>query len=313
MKGIEDHLTPERWKEVNYEAVEASKDFRVFCSTIKDIATKLNNYRFFLRNESFDLDVEITNTKTLSNEFSFTLEKIKKEIIDDLQRSGQTLRSFKEYLNNSKSEEQRKTRLNYAKLATWNRVKGHFLELLCLLTTLSQMKSSRVGSEVHNLFSKIGPLEVTDEGMSKSIWTQQMVTGTNSGLMARPDILMTKPGVNVTTENVLSIIECKCVKKLTSSTIRAEFGKAHDLRVNSYTIVSYYNPSPKLIIGAKKLGIDLIPFKLHTKERDFFLRNPNDLVDSLSEDLLKSRKDMTFLKLLENVASEAKGKLELPY
>ncbi len=229
-----------------------------------------------------------------------------------MQRSRQNLDSFDQFLKKSKNENERKTRLNYAKLRSWDKIKGSFLELLCLLSTLSSVRSSNSVRTVRNVFRSVGPIRIFEEGFYKNLWTQQTLSDTKSGLNARPDLIMTTPEQFVTTKNILSIVECKCVRQLSSTTIRAEFGKAHDLRINSYTIISYYNPDQKIVDGAKRLGIDVVPFRLRTKGRDVYLKNPAQLVEGLSEDLQKSREEKNFLRLLDSAADEARRKLPPP-
>jgi hypothetical protein len=51
-------------------------------------------------------------------------------------------------------------------------------------------------------------------------------------------------------KNAIRILEAKSVRDLGTSTVRGEFGKAHDLRVNAYLIWSFYSPPERVVAGA---------------------------------------------------------------
>ena len=126
-----------------------------------------------------------------------------------------------------------------------------------------------------------------------------MLEGTNSGFKAKPDIVITNSSDAVTSQNIVAIIECKCRKVLTASEIRAEFGKANDLGTTFYTIVSYYEPTQRLIDQALTLGLTVIPFVLsQTEGRDDYLKAPKKICDELGKRLLKSRKGSDFSKAI---------------
>lgn len=301
------------WNEIADKAKEAAEDFKVFCHGIQSIADALrNDYRFFTNNSNTP-NFEITNLPALQEFYNQSLEKAKRQIVRNEQRAGNNIRSFHEYLNQAKDGNERTTRSNNAKLKAWTNNKGKFLELLCLLSTLSKMKPSSGILELRNVLDKsMGPIPILDNGSNRHLWTQQTLSDTNSGLDARPDIVFATPDKFVTTRNVISIVECKCVRKINSKDIRAEFGKAHDLRISSYTIITYYDAGQRIVDAAKKLGIDIIPFRLHTRERDTYIRDPRQLVESLAEDLQRSREEKNFLGLLDTAADEARKKLLPP-
>ena len=91
--------------------------------------------------------------------------------------------------------------------------------------------------------------------------------------------------------------------------IRSEFGKAHDLRVSSYFIWSFYSPSAKVVEGAKSLGIDLEALGFDTDRRKDLLRDPHALISRVAYAQEQSRKSDRFVKALEYAGQAARQKM----
>lgn len=302
-------LTRQEWKEVERGALEAAEDFRAICSAINTASQKLSaNYRMFHGNDVHE-GSEIVQFGCLSQKYKESLNKAQTSIVKKINKLGNSFSTFDEYLKSSSSTNEVKTKSNYAKTLAWNKVKGNFLELLCLLSILSPTKPIEKCCTIKNVFHSLGPIPIVEDGIVKNVWTQQTLSDTISGFNARPDIIIAQPSVQISSESIIDIIECKCVKNISSSAIRSEFGKAHDLRVNSYTIISYYDVDNSIIESSKKLGIKIIQFMLNTPERNSFIENPEELSSVLSEKIQQSRKEKDFLKMLESAASESKSKL----
>jgi len=309
MKILDYLSAKDTWKEVEFKALKAAVDFKTIIKSINATVSKLKNYRLFV-DANKTPENEATTFGAFSKVYSQKLESVKNEILKTLQGLGHNYSSFDQYLSEASNVNEHNTRLNYAKLTAWNKLKGRFFELLCLVSNLSDALSTDTVKTVGEVFNQLGPIDIIHEGVECNIWTQQTFTDTISGLNARPDIIKTSPASRVTKGNVIEIIECKCVKNLNINTIRAEFGKAHDLGVvSSYNIVSYYEPDKKIVSGAKELGITVIPFRLNTKERKFFVNNPEKLAESLADDFKRSRKERHFFNYLEKTAEAAKMKL----
>lgn len=140
------------------------------------------------------------------------------------------------------------------------------------------------------------------------LWTQPNMTGEESGLGGRPDIVITRTSDAPSHTNAIQIIESKCMKALGTPNIRAEFAKGFDLRVRSYFIWSFFSTSKKLVLGAKKLGIDLTAIGFDTTERKNIL-DPENLLFFISEKIEASRTTENFALLLETTAEEVTRKL----
>jgi hypothetical protein len=96
---------------------------------------------------------------------------------------------------------------------------------------------------------------------------QQQLRGDYSDLGGRPDLIVTSSPDPPTPINVVRVVEVRCSKQLGAQIVRAEFGKAHDLRVTSYVIWTFYSPPPRLKAGARGLGLDLEELGFDTARR----------------------------------------------
>ncbi len=183
------------------------------------------------------------------------------------------------------------------------------MEIISLLSILSKAKKINT-KEIYNILGVTGPIEIIEDEEVHFVWIQPTIEG-SCGLSGRPDIVITSTPVQATSSNTLRIIECKCRKQLSAPDIRAEFGKAHDLNVASYFIWSFKSPSEKLINGAKKLGIDLVPFGFDTDMREEFIKRPHTLLGYVSDSMERSRKEILFAKMLIDSGEMIQNKLRL--
>ena len=104
----------------------------------------------------------------------------------------------------------------------------------------------------------------------------------------------------------------KCVIQLGTQTIRSEFGKANDLRVATYLIWSFDSPTPKVVAGARRLGIDLEALGFDSERRDDLLKSPVALISHVAISLEHSRRTQRFAHALEAAGQEATRKLQGP-
>jgi hypothetical protein len=109
----------------------------------------------------------------------------------------------------------------------------------------------------------------------------------------------------------MRIVEAKCVRQLGAQTIRSEFGKAHDLRVATYIIWSFYSPKQHVIDGAKGLGIDLEPLGFDTERRDDLVGSPDVLISRVATSQEAFRRAQRFAVALGD-ANEATQRKLLP-
>ena len=185
---------------------------------------------------------------------------------------------------------------------TWKLVE--ILSALAVLTNAQAVATRKLS----NLISKTGPIEYLKDGRPMYLWTQPNMTGDESGLGGRPDIVITRTSDAPSHTNAIQIIESKCNKALGTPDIRAEFAKGFDLRVRSYFIWSFFSPSERLILGARKLGVDLTAIGFDTPARENLLI-PENLLLFVSEQIEASRTTGHFALLLETTAAEVSRKL----
>ena len=190
-------------------------------------------------------------------------------------------------------------------LATWRLVEA--LSLLCVILRSSEARAHEI-----SVFGKTGPVEIQEDGVVRHLWAQQTLRGDRSGLNGRPDIIVTSSSDLPHPGNAARIIEAKCVRQLGSQMIRSEFGKAHDLRVATYLIWSFYSPSPKVVAGAKGLGIDLEPLGFDSERRGDLLRSPEALISHVAHSQEQSRQEQRFAVALEAAGQEARRKMQGP-
>jgi hypothetical protein len=187
-------------------------------------------------------------------------------------------------------------------VATWRLV-----EALCLLSVV--LRSEDAVADVINIFGKTGPIEIVEEGVVRLLWAQQTLRGDRSAMNGRPDLIVTSSREPPHPHNAIRIIEVKCVRQLGTQMVRSEFGKAHDLRVASYFIWSFYSPTPRVIAGARGLGIDLEGLGFDTDWRSDLVRNPEALISRVAYAQEQARREQRFAVALEEAGLEVRRKL----
>ena len=187
-------------------------------------------------------------------------------------------------------------------VATWQLVEA--LSLLCVIVRCDDASVNMI-----DVFGKTGPIEIREDGADRHLWTQQTLRGERSELNGRPDVIVTTSSERPHSGNAARIIEVKCVRKLSTPTIRAEFGKAFDLRVATYFMWSFYSPTPKAVAGAKGLGIDLQALGFDTDRRRDLIANPEALISHVAQSQEQARKTQRFAEALEEAGRETRRKL----
>jgi hypothetical protein len=133
--------------------------------------------------------------------------------------------------------------------------------------------------------------------------------GESSTLGGIPDLVVTLSNDLPHPDNTVRVIEAKCVRILDAQTIRAEFGKAHDLRVATYFIWSFYSPSERMISGARGLGLDLMPLGFDSNYRSNLIASPELLISHVSNALAEARRAGRFAHALQDANRETQLKL----
>lgn len=185
---------------------------------------------------------------------------------------------------------------------TWQLV-----EAISLLSII--LRSDSATANVVNLFGKTGPIEFQEDNTTRFLWAQQPMRGESSALGGKPDLVVTLSDDLPEPQNTVRVIEAKCVRTLDTQTIRAEFGKAHDLRVATYFIWTFYSPSARLVAGARGLGLDLVALGFDTTRRRDLVTNTQALLSHVSNALLEARRAGRFAQALQAAGTEAGFKL----
>jgi hypothetical protein len=185
---------------------------------------------------------------------------------------------------------------------TWRLV-----EAISLLSII--LRSDSADANEVSLFGKTGPIRLQEDGSTRFLWAQQPMRGEASTLGGRPDLIVTLSSDPPEPSNTVRVIEAKCVKALDTPTIRAEFGKAHDLRVVSYFIWTYYTPPSRLVAGARGLGLDLVTLGFDTDRRRDLIESTDALLSHVSNALLEARRAGRFAQALQDAGREAELKL----
>ena len=182
------------------------------------------------------------------------------------------------------------------------------MEALCLLSVL--LKAEKVVSrEVCNIFGRSGPFHFVEDGEDRYLWSQVSLTGKESSLGSRPDLIVTNDSKPPTAETTVRIIECKCRKSIGAQVIRAEFGKAYDLKVTSYLVWSFITPSKRAIEGAKSLGIDLEVLGFDTDMREKLIESPDVLVYHVANTIEASKRENRLAQMLRSSADQVDRKM----
>lgn len=187
-------------------------------------------------------------------------------------------------------------------VATWQLV-----EALSLLGVI--LRAENAAADVIHIFGKTGPVEIQEDGIVRQLWAQQTLQGDKSALNGRPDLVVTSSREPPHPHNATRIIEAKCVRQLGTQTVRSEFGKAHDLRVATYLIWSFYSPSPKVVAGARGLGIDLEALGFDTERRADLLGSPEVLIARVAYAQEQVRRQQRFAVALVEASQEVQRKL----
>lgn len=190
-------------------------------------------------------------------------------------------------------------------VATWQLV-----EALSLLGVI--LRSEEAEAEEIGIFGKTGPIAIREDGIVHQLWAQQTLQGDKSTLSGRPDLVVTSSLASPNPNNATRIIETKCVRQLGAQLIRSEFGKAHDLRVATYLIWSFYSPSRRVIDGALGLGINLEPLGFDTERRGDLVRSADALISHIAHAQEQARRGQKFALVLEQAAQAARRKIAPP-
>lgn len=141
------------------------------------------------------------------------------------------------------------------------------------------------------------------------LWAQPWLTGQESALGSRPGLVITSTPDAPSASTILRVVECKCRRLLGAPDIRAEFGKAYDLRVASYLIWSFMTPTQRVVEGARRLGLDLVSLGFDTPLRADLIAMPENLVAHVANTLEVSKREERFARVLLESGQDASHKM----
>jgi hypothetical protein len=181
------------------------------------------------------------------------------------------------------------------------------MEALSLLVIL--LKAEKVlTKDVCNIFGKTGPIEFSENGNVFYLWTQASIKGHKSLLGSRPDLIVTNDIKQPSPSNIVRIVECKCIKSIGAPLIRSEFGKAYDLKVASYLILSFTSPKQKIRVGCRNLGMDIEALGFDTDMRKQLIDEPENLVFHVANTIEVSKKEANLLRMIHSSTEQTKEK-----
>jgi hypothetical protein len=207
------------------------------------------------------------------------------------------------YISTEPKSEERVTKASTIPVVkTWQ-----LMEALCLLAVL--LKAEKVISkEVCNIFGRSGPLHFVEDGEDRYLWSQVSIPGKESSLGSRPDLIVTNDSKTPTAETIIRIIECKCRKSIGAQVIRAEFGKAYDLKVTSYLVWSFITPNKQAIEGARNLGLNLEALGFDTDMREKLIEDPKVLLYHVANTIESSKRENRLALMLRSAADQVDRK-----
>jgi hypothetical protein len=164
------------------------------------------------------------------------------------------------------------------------------LALLCVL-----LGAGAVHTQSVSLFAALRALTISEKGRRLHLWYQRRTRGHVTNLGATPDIAATvRADCDPTGGNIQRVIEVKRVRQLGAALVRQEFGKAFDLNVCSYCLLTYYQIPPKIRSGADRFGLDVA---------ELFIKpdmQPAELVSHVCERLKRSGNEERFATHLKS-------------
>jgi hypothetical protein len=249
---------------------------------------------------------KVTDSKTYVYLFDSFLQRSRNSFLIR-QRGTKHKVSFEKFLQSVPSDRDRKLISNELKLKAWNALRGPMFELLCLLVTLRSVDQGNL--EIHDVLAPIGPLEFEEDRMSRWLWTRPRVLESVSGMPAYPDIVVTNSSQAPTPANILRIVECKNVASIGASVIRTEYGKARDLGVASYLLLSYFRVPGKRVGAARALGLDLTDIGLYGPSREETVATPELISERIDVAVKRAASNNNVLRHLDEDVGHIRRKL----
>lgn len=238
----------------------------------------------------------LLGSNALHRKFSEYLERAKAKVVEQQLRLGSPHTNYPSLVA-SLSVAGRQELENRVTLRAWSAAKGPFLEVLCLLADL-YVRESPPGLFTIQLFEPSGPIEVRDGVRQEFVWVQPQLKHTRSRMTACPDILIKTVANLHSAATVVALHECKCHRRLPSDELRQECGKAFDLGVWSYVIVTYHPQSARVRSAVEGLGLRIRDIGLYTEDREAFVKGERNMAVELGEKLAEDDRSSSFRETL---------------
>jgi len=197
---------------------------------------------------------------------------------------------------------------SYQGIAIPDKETWQLAEALCIAVSVTKSKGTTAGTRVDDIFGKFGPIRFDDWEGTHYLWSQTSVKGKNSELGCRPDLTVTTSPETPSPDNIMRVIECKAADNLETRVIRQEFGKAFDLKINSYLIWSLWKPQLRIVEGANRLGLDVSSFEFDTERINDFVGVPGSLVEYVWQKIDESWRARHFLEMIDRYIESHRNK-----
>ncbi len=287
---------------------ESAEDLRAIAAGIRCLSEVIG-HKGTVAIKIDGVSIPVSTRGVFTKLFEIQVDRASLAFLDQLKNTGQGIPdSLAAYLENLSDDEKRVKVKNLVQIRAWKKLKGSLLEGLVFLSVLSRRELLHHFS-VDDLFGPVPTVQVLNQGFDEFIWCRTKINHTASGLGATPDLTATLTDGEINQSTISSVIESKYHDKVTADVLRGQFGKAYDLHVNSYTIISYRPVSETVKKAAEALGLDLIEFQLHTKLRPDYLCGKRNIGTDFAVVLEAAQRKNSFLAKMDMAVMEAKKKL----
>jgi hypothetical protein len=191
----------------------------------------------------------------------------------------------------------------------YNKGKGYLWEwlILCVLMTGAPVRN-RSNQTICFRPSPRSGTEISVDGESCWLWYQKSIKATRSKFSAKPDFLIVRSPAQPSPDNILAMIECKNVKRLSSGLVRQAAGTSYDLKVNTVLIANADDVKQTFIKNASRIGVTVMKSPLSGLQRADYLTKKLKIGDYLREKIETAYKERAFLRHEERRIHEVLGK-----
>jgi hypothetical protein len=296
--------------DITRASLDGAEDYRIIARAIVELSSGLSSrWQLGTRNPE-DASWNPIQASSIQSLYRRALASAVTAFLHREAAIGRAWPDISAYVGAASDEVERTTRLNYMKLLAWHQLKGVLLEAICLLAVLVRYSPADPDAPL-DLFASQGPVGLLGPRSREWLWTRPRIQSTMSDLGAVPDIVLASDDDRPSRSNIVSITECKCLRSIKASDLRAEFGKAFDLAVANYTIVSYHQPGPHIVRAAASMGLEFQVFQLGAETRSDYVSGKRLLEDDFVAELAESHRRRGFLAKVDTIQAGISNKLAI--